>query len=286
MAARAVISRLSYDRPVRVVPATQLSEPALVDLFNAGYSDYLLPMRLTGTAFSEHIATNDIDLACSRVVLDEEPAALALIAVRDSAGWVGGMGTVPRYRRRGMGEVALTAGLAALGDRGASVAWLEVIDENQRARLLYEKLGFEVVRDVVVWSLSASDAAPSAARTIEPSSAHAWIRANRRDREPWQRADESVAAIGARGGRLRGLVVERDGEVAAAALVRDDSPAVEVLQLVAPDEPAAADLLLAATRDGAGLRFRNVPGDAPASVALERLGAQLIATQHEMRVTL
>jgi ribosomal protein S18 acetylase RimI-like enzyme len=271
---------------MRLVPATQLPEPVLVDLFNAGFSDYLLPMRLTGASFSEHIAANDIALACSRVVLDDEPAALALIAVRGGAGWVGGMGTVPRYRRRGMGEAALTAGLAALGDRGAGVAWLEVIDQNQRARRLYEKLGFEVMRDLVVWSLPARHVDPPATREIEPSSAQRWIRANRRDREPWQRADASVVAIGARGAHLRGLAVDRDGEVAAAALVRDDSPAVEVLQLVAFDEHAAADLLLAAARDGGELRFKNVPGDAPASRALERLGARRIATQHEMRVRL
>ena len=186
---------------MRLVRASELPEHALVDLFNAGYSDYLLPMRLSTAAFAEHVVANDIDLECSRVVCDDQPAALALIAHRDGAGWVGGMATVPEYRRRGLGAEALTAGLAALADRGASVAWLEVIDQNRRALALYEKLGFEVVRDLVVWSLPAraTDSTPS--RTIDASSAHAWIRANRQDREPWQRADESVAAIGARGVR-------------------------------------------------------------------------------------
>jgi hypothetical protein len=47
--------------------ASELPEPELVDLFNAGFSDYLLPMRLTAAAFAEHVAANDIDLACSRV---------------------------------------------------------------------------------------------------------------------------------------------------------------------------------------------------------------------------
>jgi len=88
---------------MRLIPASQLSEQALVELFNAGYSDYLLPMRLTTAAFAQHVAVNDIDLECSRVALDDEPAALALIARRDGAGWVGGMATVPRYRRRGLG---------------------------------------------------------------------------------------------------------------------------------------------------------------------------------------
>ena len=267
--------------------AAELPEHALVNLFNAGYSDYLLPMRLTTAAFAEHVAASDIDLECSRVVRDDQPAALALIARRDGAGWVGGMATVPEYRRRGLGEEALTAGLAALADRGASVAWLEVIDQNRRALALYEKLGFEVVRDLVVWSLPAraTDSPPS--RRIDASSAHAWIRANRQDSEPWQRADESVAAIGARGATLGGLVVDRDSQVAATALLRDsDVPAVEALQVVATDEQAAAQLLLAAAGTGRELRLRNVPDGAPASLALERLGARRIATQHEMRLRL
>jgi ribosomal protein S18 acetylase RimI-like enzyme len=271
---------------MRLVRASELPEHALVDPFNAGYSDYLLPMRLSTAAFAEHVAANDIDLECSRVVCDDQPAALALIARRDDAGWVGGMATVPEYRRRGLGADALTAGLAALADRGASVAWLEVIDQNRRALALYEKLGFEVVRDLVVWSLPARATDSTASRTIDASSAHAWIRANRPAREPWQRADESVAAIAARGGALRGVAVDRDGQAAGTALLRDDAPAVEALQVVAVDEQAAAELLLAAAVAGRELRFRNVPDDAPGSRALERLGARRIATQHEMRLTL
>ena len=56
--------------------------------------------------------------------------------------------------------------------------------------------------------------------------------------------------------------------------------------MVATDEQAAAELLLAAAGVGRELRFRNVPHGAPASLALEALGAQRIATQHELRVTI
>ena len=45
-------------------------------------------------------------------------------------------------------------------------------------------------------------------------------------------------------------------------------------------------MLLAAADAGRELRFRNVPDGAPASLALERLGARRIATQHEMRLWL
>lgn len=269
-----------------MISARELAEPVLVDLFNAGFSDYLLPMRLTEAAFAEHVAANDIDLSCSRVVIEDEPAAFVLIAHRDGAGWVGGMGTAPGYRRRGLGEKALTAGLAALSDRGARVAWLEVIDKNRRALRLYDKLGFEVVRDLVVWTLPARDTAPAAWRAVDASSAHAWIRANRRDREPWQRADESVAAIGGRGASFRGIVVERADQIVAAALLRDDARALEPLQVVAVDEQAATDLVLAMASAGREVRFRNFPDREPASLALHRLGAQAVARQHEMRLTL
>lgn len=271
---------------MRLIPASELADPALVDLFNEGFSDYLLPMRLTLDAFAEHVATYDIDLGCSRVAFDDQPAAFALIARRDGAGWVGGMGTVPRYRRRGLGEQALTAGLAALSDRGAGIAWLEVIDANHRAFQLYEKLGFEVIRDVVVWSLPGGEAAPATSRPVDAASAHAWIRATRQDREPWQRADETVAAIGARGTILRGIVVERDGQVVAAMLLRDHDASAEPLQVGALDEDAAADVLLAAASAGRDVRFRNVPEQTPASLALQRLGAQAVARQHEMRLRL
>ena len=46
---------------MRLVRASELPEHALVDLFNAGYSDYLLPMALSTAAFVEHLAANDID---------------------------------------------------------------------------------------------------------------------------------------------------------------------------------------------------------------------------------
>jgi ribosomal protein S18 acetylase RimI-like enzyme len=271
---------------MRLIPAAQLSDAALRDLFNAAYSDYLLPMRLSSDAFAEHLAANGIDLARSRLVLDDRPAAFALIASRDDAGWVGGIGTVPQYRRRGLAEQVLTAGLTALRDHGGRVAWLEVIDENHQARRLYEKLGFEVVRDLLVWSLPAREANRPMSRAIDPSVAHDWIRTNRSEREPWQRTDASVAAIEARGASLRGVAVDRDGELAAAAIVRDGDRGSEVLQLAAGDEQAAAQLLLAAAGAGRELRFRNVPDGAPASLALRNLGAQLIATQHEMRLML
>ena len=271
---------------MRVEPASTLDPSLLRELFNEGFSDYLLPMQLDDVAFRVHVDGNDIDLDCSQVAVEDRPAALALIARRGSAAWVGGMGTAPPYRRRGLGERALVVGLEAAAQRGCREAWLEVIDANRPAVALYEKLGFEVVRDVVVWSLAAQRDGLRASRPVDPEPAQAWIAAHREGREPWQRADESLDRLRARGTQLRGLMVDRDGEVAGAVVFRDDSDPVVTFQVAALDESAAGDALLAAAGEGRRLRLSNAPVGEPPSRALERLGARPVARQHEMRLAL
>jgi GNAT superfamily N-acetyltransferase len=262
---------------VRVLPADALEPSALRELFNEGFSDYLVPMHLDAAMFADHLRVNDVDLACSRVVAEGRPAAFALIARRGPAAWVGGMGTVPSHRRRGLGERALVAGLDAARERGCAEAWLEVIDANAPAIALYERLGFAVVRELIVWALAADRAAP-ASQPVAPEDAQAWIAAHRLSPEPWQRADESVAAMDA---PLRGLSVERGGAV----VLRERAEAVTVLQIAAVDAGAAADLLLAAA-GGRPLRLSNAPAGEPASQALEALGADVVLRQLEMRVAL
>ena len=271
---------------MRIEPASTLDLSPLRELFNEGFSDYLLPLQLDDAAFRDHVDGNDIDLDCSRVVIEDRPAALALIARRGASAWVGGMGTAPPYRRQGLGDRALTAGLEAARRQGCQEVWLEVIDENRAAIALYEKLGFEFAREVVVWSLPARQDAAPASRLVDSSVAQAWIAIQRESREPWQRADESLDRIRARGTRLRGLMVDRDGEVAGAVVFRDDAETVVTCQVAAVDDGAAADALLAAAGGDRGLRLSNAPvGEAPGR-ALERLGARPVARQHEMRLAL
>ena len=97
-------------RLVRVQPASTLDRSQLRELFNEGFSDYLVPMQLDEVAFRDHVDGNDIDLECSQVVIDDRPAAFALIARRGAAGWVGGMGTAP--------PIAAAAWASARSSRG------------------------------------------------------------------------------------------------------------------------------------------------------------------------
>lgn len=271
---------------MNLVSAEALGLAELADLFNEGFSDYLLPMRLDEAALRDHVDENDIDLRNSRVVVMDHPAAFALLARRGGDAWIGGMATAPAHRRRGLGERALVAALEAASEHGCGTAWLEVIDENRAAITLYAKLGFGIVRDLVVWSLPAAATGPPPGRSADEGSAHAWISANRRSREPWQRSDRTLERMRARGSPLGATVVERAGEVAGAIIYREDTRTVTAVQAAAVDDAAAADVLLAAAGGGRDLRFTNAPSGESFSLALAKLGARPLVRQHEMRLRL
>jgi GNAT superfamily N-acetyltransferase len=272
---------------VRLVPADSIELDALTDLFNEAYSDYVVPLRLDRAGLEFTVEVCDIDLRASCVALEGgEPAAFAFLARRGDEGWIGGMGTVPTHRRRGLGEAALRAVLAEARSSGAASVRLEVIEQNEPARRLYEKLGFERVRDLGVWIL---ESAPPRITEAQPAAfdvAHAWVEANRRAPEPWQRADETIEHMRDRGLELDGLTVQRDGDTVGALLYQVGAGPPGVAQLAARDKQAAAHLLAALAARGDGLRFVNVPEDDPAAAALTLLRARQQIRQHELRVFL
>ena len=264
---------------VALVPADSVDFDALTELFNGAYSDYFVPLKLDRAGLELTIDICDIDLAASRVALEDgNPVAFAFLALRGEEGWIGGMGTLPTHRRRGLGENALTEVLAEAKNRGAASVRLEVIEQNEPARHLYEKLGFERERDLNIWILDSAPPRVTKAEPVDPAEAHAWIKANRRSQEPWQRADETLEHMRARGLEFEALAMADEG----AALYRGNG----VLQLAARDEKAAGHLLAAVGAQGDGLRFVNVPDDDLANAALALLKAQLQLRQHEMRASL
>ncbi len=142
---------------MNLVPARSLPVSALTALFNAGYTGYLIPLAFDEPALRRHLTDNDIDLDVSRVATDPDPAAFALIGRRGREAWVGGMGTVPERRRRGIGRRTLMAALDAAAGAGAATARLEVLEGNETAIALYENLGFTTTRRVIVAALNELD---------------------------------------------------------------------------------------------------------------------------------
>src|SRR4051812_27644260 len=96
-----------------LVPADRLSPAELADAFTAGYEGYVVRLAVDTAAVEFMVAAYDLDLARSRIALrDGRPVGLALLGVRGTRGWVGGLGVVPSERRGGLGLALMEALLA------------------------------------------------------------------------------------------------------------------------------------------------------------------------------
>lgn len=259
---------------LELLPASTLDLDELAALFTAGYEDYYVPIAVDAGAISFMANAFDYDLAGSRVALrDGERVGICMLGARGEEGWIGGLGVVPSARRGGIGDALMQSVLDEARSRGMREVRLEVIRENTRATPLYERLGFELTRDLEVWSLPGGS---GPVLDVPVADAHATTKARRVVREPWQRDDGSIENLD----RLHGLAAG-DG----AAVVRVSDGRVSLLQ-AAGEADELLELVGAATSLGDSLIALNVPPDHPVSPVLRELGGRVDVTQHEMTLTL
>jgi ribosomal protein S18 acetylase RimI-like enzyme len=257
-------------------PASSLDYERLAGLFTEGFSGYYVPIRADAAALEGMVRNWDLELDASRVAFrDAEPVGFALLGVRGPHGWIGGTGVVPAARRQGVGDAVMRAVLDAARRRGLEDVILEVLVQNEPARKLYESLGFEAVRELEIWEL-AGEGAASTARPVELDSARARIGELRREPEPWQRADETLARVP----DLKALAV--DG---GAAIYRSAGGRASIVQLAATAE-AARELLTAILGEAGAVTWVNAPAGDPALAAFAELGGRLTERQSELRKSL
>ena len=76
---------------MRIATAAELPPGRLLEVFNSGFSDYLVPLQLDADTLRTHLRENDIALDRSPVAVDGEPVSFALVGIRGSDAWIGGM---------------------------------------------------------------------------------------------------------------------------------------------------------------------------------------------------
>ena len=261
--------------PIALEPACRFTHAELAEIFTAGYADYYTPFSVDEEAFRFMSAIWDDDLDASRVALvDGEPAGICKLAIRGDRGWIAGIGISLPHRGRGVGEELMRGVIDVARDRGLRELWLEVLVQNQPAIRLYEKLGFERVRELEVWTLDDLVVQEHEVRPVALAEAQARIRHERTEREPWQRADETVA-------HLDGVeALESEG---GAVVFRTKGGRTSLFQAVATDEAAARGLLGAMPMP---VQWLNGPAGDPFNSAIEALGGTQAHRQHEMLLAL
>jgi GNAT superfamily N-acetyltransferase len=244
--------------------ARTLARAERAELFNAAYEGYLLPFHVDEPQLAFMDNAFDLDLDASRIAYrDGEPVGLANLGLRGEDAWIGGVGVVSSARRSGVGEALMRALHEQARERGVRRVWLEVIVENMSAFALYEKLGYELVQDVEVWTLPGAEG-ELAGREVPPSEATAQLP----DRhEPWQRADGTLANYD----DVRGVVTDTG------AMLFCVRSSAQLQQYAGKPEP-----LLHALRTFGDVYILNLPADDPAATVLRELGGSVVVRQHEM----
>lgn len=248
--------------------ARTLSVGERAELFTAAYEDYVVPMLIDEASLAWMQEKFDFDLDASRIAYrDGDPVGLANLAVRGQDAWIGGVGVVASARRDGVGEALMRAVHEEARSRGVERVWLEVIVENRSAFALYEKLGYEVVQEVEVWTLPAAEG-EHAGREVPVSE----VKAQLPERHvPWQRADGTLSHYD----DVRGLVTE------SGAMLFCVRSSAQLQQYAGEPEP-----LLRALSTFGDVYVLNLPVDDPAAAVLRELGGSVSVRQHEMLLEL
>jgi ribosomal protein S18 acetylase RimI-like enzyme len=248
--------------------ARTLSVGERAELFTAAYEGYVVPMLIDEASLAWMQEKFDFDLDASRIAYrDGDPVGLANLAVRGQEAWIGGVGVVASARRAGVGEALMRAVHEEARSRGVERVWLEVIVENRSAFALYEKLGYEVVQEVEVWTLPAAEG-EHAGREVPVSE----VKAQLPERHvPWQRADGTLSHYE----DVRGLVTE------SGAMLFCVRSSAQLQEYAGEPEP-----LLRALSTFGDVYVLNLPVDDPAAAVLRELGGSVSVRQHEMLLEL
>lgn len=119
--------------------------------FNAAFTGYFIPLQFTETGMQTKMKGEGILPECSIGAFDVNKLVafiLHAVDVVDNTRTVynAGTGVVPGYRGRGITAALYQYAIPLLQQRGINQHVLEVIVENQRARKIYEAVGFQTVR--------------------------------------------------------------------------------------------------------------------------------------------
>lgn len=142
----------TYNDNRQAIPTDQYTFQQLAEIYNQARVDYIVPMPMNAKRMQEYVINYDIDLAGSYVALNPagEECGIGMLGLREGRGWITRLGVIPNRRLRHMGQFIMEQMIDYAIDKGAHLVQLEVIVGNDPARYLFDKLGFEETRTLLI----------------------------------------------------------------------------------------------------------------------------------------
>jgi GNAT superfamily N-acetyltransferase len=275
--------------PISLAPASQIAFDVLFAAFNTGYQGYIVPVNLTADQFRTHLDHYDIDLDASCIaVLGDEVVGAALLGRRETRGWVGGIGIAPAHRNRGIGRQLMTALLDAARASGLKTVQLEVIIGNDSAYHLYQTLGFQTVRRLLILELAPAQVVEGSAQTTQPISpveALAHYERLHSTPNPWQRERETLLKMAH---QLSGWIASDNGQVTAYGVAIVQVQTIRWLDLAGENDEILREMVayVHGLQPAATARFVNLAEDDSVWHPLAVLGYSEVMSQWEMELAL
>lgn len=269
--------------PTTSAPATAYSLEALADLFTRAFEGYVYAGVTTAQSLSRRVAVEQIDLFRSPVLLvDGEPAGLALVARRGERVWCGGFGITRPHRGRGLAHTLATMMIEQAQEGGARRLMLEVLTRNVSALRVYQRAGMVIQRRLLVLSWRPGESGPPEPAALEEADPAELVLGHFAGLHPlpaaWQREPPALLALP----DLRGLALRESGATLAYALVQGDAASMRIADLGARDGAAAARLISGLQGRAVSLISINEPEGSPISAAYQRAGFTVADEQFEL----
>lgn len=254
------------------------------DIFTRSFAGYFYPMTMTTPVMSARVRSESIDLHRSVVLMvGDEPAGEATMAIRGDRAWCGGFGILPAFRGRGYAKPLFAKFLAQAQQAGVKHLTLEVLTKNERALKTYTNAGMKIVRQTRLFEWLH----PSPDNVVEA----AWPPADMKMvAENFHRLHE-VAPVWARDlpsvmqrAGLKQIKLEADDRVAAYALLNINESTVRIVDFAVDDIFVAASLLQIIQMSSAKITSIDEPADAPMTHAFDMVDFREFDSQHELAI--
>ncbi|TGE24587.1 GNAT family N-acetyltransferase [Hymenobacter aquaticus] len=182
--------------PLTARPVLDFTSAQVTEAMNRSFEEYFVPLVFTPETFERRFRSEHLDAVASKLWFrGEELVGLVLIARRGYTSRVAAMGLVIEARGHGYGKQMLQTALDEARARGDRSVLLEVFVPNERARRLYERLGFRNTRELFTFRRqpqAVEDAAPLT--EVDPADVARLVAREGEANLPWMFAAESLMA--------------------------------------------------------------------------------------------